>query len=214
MLVIGLTGGIASGKSSAAAALEAAGAPVVRSDVLARAVVAPGEPALQEIRAAFGPAVLAADGTLLRRRLADIIFADTEARRTLERITHPRIHARMLAWLEARRAEGAPGAVCDIPLLFEAGYDRSGFLDRIWVVAVTGETQIRRLMARDALSREDALRRIGAQLPLGEKVRRADLVLENEGTPEDLAARATAAWRAALAERPEAGSGERPPRGG
>ena len=180
MLVIGLTGGIASGKSTAAAALEAAGAPVVRSDVLARAVVAPGEPALQEIRAAFGPAVVAPDGTLLRRRLGDIVFADAEARRTLERITHPRIHARMLAWLDARRAEGATGAVCDIPLLYEAGYDRSGCLDRVWVVAVEAETQIRRLMARDGLGRQEALRRIGAQWPLGEKVRRADMVFDNE----------------------------------
>ncbi len=216
--VIGLTGGIASGKSTAAAALEAAGAPVVRSDLLAREIVAPGQPALDEIRAAFGPKVLAPDGTLARGALARIVFSDAEARRALERITHPRIHARMAQWLEARRAEGAPGAVCDIPLLYEAGYDQGGFVERVWVVVVRPETQLRRLMARDGLGREDALRRIAAQWPLADKARRADLVFENEGAPEDLARRVRAAWDAMLAqgrpEGPAARDGEDPPGGG
>lgn len=207
MRAIGLTGGIASGKSTAAGALEAAGVPVVRSDVLAREVVAPGEPALAEIRAAFGPTVLAPDGTLLRRVLGEIIFADAVARRTLERITHPRIHARMLQWLQARREEGAPGAVCDIPLLYEAGYDRQAWLDRVWVVALSPETQLRRLIARDGLSRQEALLRISAQWPLAEKVRRADMVFDNEGSPQELAQCVVAAWAAMLAEGEGEGQG-------
>jgi dephospho-CoA kinase len=208
VLVIGLTGGIACGKSTAAAALEAAGAPVVRSDVLAREVVEPGEPALEEIRSAFGPAVIRPDGRLNRRALAEIVFRDPEARRVLERITHPRIHRRMLQWLEERRREGQPAAVCDIPLLFEAGYHRRpSFLDRIWVVRVRPETQLQRLMARDGLDREAALRRIAAQWPLEHKAALADLVFDNEGTPEELAARVRAAWRAVLEEVRRAGGG-------
>ncbi len=200
MVVVGLTGGIATGKSTAAAALEAAGAPVVRSDDLARQVVAPGEPALEEIRAAFGPGVLAADGGLDRRALGDLVFADAAARRRLEAITHPRIHARMLAWLQERRAQGLPAAVCDIPLLFEAGYgERGSFVDVVWVVAADPAEQVRRLMRRDGLGRAAALARIRAQWPLAEKVRRADLVLDNGASPEDLAARAKAAWAALLA---------------
>lgn len=196
VVVVGLTGGIASGKSTAAAALQACGAPVVRSDALAREVVAPGTRALAEIRAAFGPQVLAPDGTLARRVLAERIFADPAARRRLEEITHPRIHRRMLRWLQERRGEGAPAAVCDIPLLFEAGYDRrGGFLDRIWVVRVDAETQLRRLMARDGLDPAAAAARLAAQWPLEAKAARAQLVLENAGSPEELAAVAQHAWR-------------------
>lgn len=200
MLVVGLTGGIAAGKSTVAAALEAAGAPVIRSDALAREVVAPGTAGLSAVVSAFGPTVLGPDGTLDRRALAARVFADPQERRRLEAITHPRIRELTLGWLQRRREEGAPAAVCDIPLLFEVGLHGPGsFLDRIWVVAVDADTQLRRLQARDALSREAALARINAQWPLAEKVRRADLVLCNSGSPEELAAAARRAWAALLA---------------
>ena len=202
MVVIGLTGGIASGKTTAAGFLEAAGAPVVRADRLARMVVAPGTPGLAEIARAW-PAVIAPNGELDRKELAAVIFSDSDARRRLEAITHPRIHRRMRRWLEARRRAGAPAAVCDIPLLFEVGYDReAGFLDRIWVVSVDPETQLRRLMQRDGLARAEAQLRVDAQWPLARKRERADLVLDNSGTPAELRAGVLGAWSALVGGSP------------
>ena len=202
MVVIGLTGGIASGKTTAADFLEDVGAPVVRSDRLARDVVAPGEPALAEIVAAW-PGVMTADGTLDRKALGRIIFAQPAERRRLEAITHPRIHRRMQEWLDAQRRAGAPAAVCDIPLLFEAGYDRRPeFLHRIWVVRCEEATQLRRLMARDGLAEGPARQRLAAQWPLSRKVPGADLVLENDGAPENLRAQVVQAWQAVLGSAP------------
>ena len=201
IFVVGLTGGIACGKSTAADALEAEGAPVCRSDRVARQVVEPGEPALAEIVAAFGPGVLEADGRLARRRMAERIFADGAARRRLEAITHPRIRACTVGWLRQQAAAGAQAAVCEIPLLFEAGYAEPGsFVDRIWVVAVPARVQVERLMSRDGLDRAAAQARLSAQWPIAVKVRRADLVLRNEGTPAELGERARRAWRALQAE--------------
>ena len=206
IVVVGLTGGIACGKSTAADALEAEGAPVCRSDLVARRVVEPGEPALTEIVAAFGPDVLDADGHLARRRLADRIFADGLARRRLEAITHPRIRECTLGWLRQQAAAGARAAVFEIPLLFEAGYAEPGsFVDRIWVVAVPAQVQLQRLMWRDGLDPAAAQARLAAQWPIAVKVRRADLVLRNEDSPADLAERCRKAWRALQAELGRAG---------
>jgi len=200
VLVIGLTGGIASGKSTAAAALEAAGAPVVRADALAREVVSPGSAALAEIGRVFGAGVLRKDGSLDRPALAAMVFGDPPARRRLEGITHPLIRERTLQWLAAQADAGAPAAVCDIPLLFEVGLHQAGtFIDRIWVVSVGPETQLRRLMVRDRLDREAALARLRAQWPLADKSHLADLVLENEGPPDALDRAARRAWADALA---------------
>ncbi len=202
MVVVGLTGGIASGKSTAAAALRRIGAPVVSSDEFARAVVEPGEPALRQIVDAFGPGILRADGSLDRRALAQKVFTDAEARRRLEGITHPPIRARTLAWLAARRAEGAPAAVCDIPLLFEVGLHLPGsFVDRIWVVTVGHEEQMRRLLLRDPLDPSAARGRLEAQWPLERKESLAHLVLDNNGTREQLEAAVARSWAALLAER-------------
>lgn len=198
MVVIGLTGGIASGKSTAADYLERAGVPVVRADTLARSVVAPGAPALREVAEAF-PGVVDPAGVLDRRALGRVVFSDPAARRRLEAITHPRIHRRMLDWLDERRRDGAPGSVCDIPLLYEVGYDReAGFLDSVWVVAVDPGTQLRRLMARDNLTAEAAAQRIQAQWPLERKAALADVVLDNRGTPDALREAVLAAWRTAV----------------
>lgn len=207
VLVVGLTGGIASGKSTAAAALEAAGAPVVRSDTLAREVVRPGSAALERIAATFGPQLLRADGTLERTALGRMIFADPAARRRLEEITHPEIRRLTFVWLAQQRRRGARAAVCDIPLLFEVGLDGPGsFIDRIWVIAVQPETQLRRLQARDGLPRAAALARIQAQRPLAEKVAGAGRVFWNEGAPEVLAGAVRTAWAELLAEVGGAGA--------
>jgi dephospho-CoA kinase len=204
VLAVGLTGGLARGKSTAAAALRRLGAPVVSSDELAREVVRPGEPAWQAIRDAFGAAVLRPDGTLDRPRLASLIFADPGARRTLEAITHPEIRRRTLAWLAERRAAGEAAAVCDIPLLFEVGLHRPGtFLDRIWLVYAPPELQLRRLQARDGLDEAAARARLAAQWPMARKLPLADLVLRNEGTPAQLEEAVGAAWRDLLAEARE-----------
>jgi dephospho-CoA kinase len=196
MVVVGLTGGIATGKTTALSFLRRLGAPVLSSDELARAVVVPGEPALAEIAAAFGSGVLQPDGTLHRQALAARVFADAAARRRLEAIVHPRIRARTLAWLEWQRARGVAAAVCDIPLLFEVGlHHRGSFVDRIWVVRVRPEEQLRRLLLRDGLTEAEARQRLAAQWPLPWKEAGADCVLDNDGPPEVLEAAVARAWR-------------------
>lgn len=182
MLKVALTGGIATGKSYVASRLRLAGVPVVDADVLAREVVDVGTPGLAAIRARFGDQVLHADGTLDRKRLADIVFRDPAARRDLEAITHPAVRAGIEAFFADLPAD-TPVAVADIPLLYETGRDRD--FDRVIVAACPPEMQIARVMARDHASREDAARRLAAQWPIDEKVRRADYVIWTTGTHEE-----------------------------
>lgn len=188
MRVIGLTGGIATGKSTFAALLRARGAPVVDADTLARAVVEPGAPALAEIVRAFGRDVLRPDGTLDRKRVADRVFADPAARRELEAITHPAVRQAMLA--ETRRLAGQGHALVfyDAPLLYEVGLDAA--LDAVVVVWAPAELQRRRLIARDGLAPAEADARLAAQLPVDEKAARADLVVENAGAEAELGEKA------------------------
>jgi dephospho-CoA kinase len=185
MVVIGLTGGIGTGKSAVARMLAELGAAVIDSDVLAREVVAPGQPALAEIAAAFGPEVLAPDGSLDRRALGRIVFSDAAARRRLEAITHPRIRAESARRVEAAEAAGYKVCVCDVPLLYEVGYDLLGLYDEIWVVTAPEEVQLARIRARDRLDEDAARARLRAQWPLALKAQRADRVIDNGG---DLAA--------------------------
>ena len=193
MRIIGLTGGIASGKSSVAAMLERLGAAVVDADLLAREVVEPGEEALAAIVAAFGSAVLQPDGTLNRGALAEIVFADPAARRTLEAITHPAIRARAEEKLERLRSRGVRTAFYVAPLLIEAG--NAARVDEIWVVYLDRESQLERLMARDALGREAAERRIASQMPMEEKRLLGRVVIDNRGSREELEARVRGLWR-------------------
>lgn len=188
MRVIGLTGGIATGKSTFAALLRARGVPVVDADALARAVVEPGTPALAEIARAFGPDVLRPDGALDRKRVADRVFADPAARRRLEAITHPAVRQAMLA--ETRRLEGEGHALAfyDAPLLYEVGLDAA--LDAVVVVWAPRAVQRERLRRRDGLSEAAADARLAAQLPVDEKAARADLVVENAGAEAELAGKA------------------------
>lgn len=174
MIRIALTGGIATGKTYVATRLREAGVPVVDADVLSREVVAPGTPGLAAVVDRFGPGVLAPDGSLDRKRVADIVFADAGARQDLERIIHPSVRAAIDAFFAGLPAE-TPFAVADIPLLYETG--REGAFDIVVVAACPRELQIERVMNRDQASREDAERRIAAQWPIEDKVARADHVI-------------------------------------
>ena len=181
MKLLGLTGGIGSGKSTVASIFSELGADVIDADDLARQIVEPGQPALAEIQAAFGPAVVGADGRLDRKRLADIVFADPGSRARLNAITHPRIRERINAEVEERRRQ--PGLlILDIPLLFENAL--TGSVEKTIVVWLDEATQLARLTARDGLEVAAARARIAAQLPLDEKKSLADYVIDNSGTRE------------------------------
>ncbi len=180
-LRIGLTGGIASGKSTVAARLTELGVPVIDADEAARKVVEPGQPGLAAVIERFGSGILAADGTLNRGTLRTLVFADPGSRRDLEAILHPLIRAEM----ESREASAAgPYAVLSIPLLVESGsLDR---VDRILVVDVDESIQVRRVMARDHCSEEQARAILSAQASRADRRRAADDVIENSGSVSDL----------------------------
>lgn len=188
-MVVGLTGGIASGKSSVAALLAARGAVIIDADVLAREVVAPGTPLLAQVAARFGD-VLAADGSLDRAALGRIVFADLEARRDLEAMIHPAVRRRA-AELEAQAPDGSV-VVHVIPLLVETGQqDR---FDRVVVVDVDPDTQLRRLRDRDQADIPAAQARISAQATREQRLAAADIVIDNSGSPADLDGRVDALW--------------------
>jgi dephospho-CoA kinase len=200
-LIIGLTGGIACGKSTVSAMLAERGAFVVDADRIAREVVMPGEPALAEIAAVFGQAVIRDDGTLDRRKLGEIVFADPEKRKRLEAITHPAIRERM--WARIRRVKAdEPGriVVADIPLLYETG--QQGLYDGVLVVYAPREVQIRRLMARNPeLTEAQALERINAQMDIERKKELADWVIDNGGSLESTGRQVEALWRELAGKR-------------
>ena len=179
--VIGLTGGIASGKSTVAAELRDLGAPIVDADQLAREVVEPGTPALAEIERAFGPEVLDTDGRLDRRRMGEIVFADPDARRTLNAIVHPRIAEAGQEAVAAHAAAGARIVIYEAALIVENGLHHA--LDGLVVVAAPEDVQIERLIAREGLDEESARARVAAQLPLADKIAVADHVIDNSGSP-------------------------------
>ena len=182
MRLIGLTGGIATGKSTFAAALRQAGAPVLDADQLARAAVARGSPGLAALVAEFGPDVLTAAGDLDRRRMGARVFADVAARARLEAIVHPAVRALFRAERDRLSAEGHPVAFYDVPLLYEAG-----LADEVWAPRAL---QLTRIVARDGLSAEEAAARVEAQLPIDDKAARADVVVVNDGELAALAAKA------------------------
>ncbi|BBA69056.1 dephospho-CoA kinase [Geobacter sulfurreducens] len=192
MNIIGLTGGIASGKSTVSRILERLGAVVIDADQLAREAVMPGTSAHRSIVAAFGEGILLPDGAIDRKALGSIIFADPSARKRLESITHPAIRELAERHLAELRRSGVPVAVYMAALLIEAGAtDR---VDEVWVVYVDRETQVRRVMARDGLSRSEAEQRLAAQMPMEEKAARGQVVIDNNGTPEELERRIEEIW--------------------
>ncbi|WP_445157463.1 dephospho-CoA kinase [Halomonas sp. E14] len=190
-VIVGVTGGIASGKSTVARAFAAHGIPWVDADDVAREVVEPGEPALADIAERFGPRVLLADGSLNRRALREIVFADEAERRWLEGVTHPRIRQRILAHLARLEAEGAPYVLLVSPLLFESG--QSELVDRCLVIDVPESLQIERTAARDDVDEAQARAIVAAQVPRSERLARADDVIDNTGGEDDLAAQ-VAEW--------------------
>lgn len=198
--VIGLTGGIASGKSTVARMLAEMGASIIDADQVAREIVRPGQPAHDAIAATFGAHVLASSGEIDRAELGRRVFADPEARRQLERITHPRIleeTARRLAELGAR---GVEVVVYEASLLVEGGTHAG--LDGLIVVAAPEAVQLRRARERDGLSPEDAARRLAAQAPLRDKVAVADYVIDGSAALETTRAQVAAAWSDVLAGGP------------
>jgi dephospho-CoA kinase len=178
MKVLGLTGGVGMGKSACIGLLRACGIPVIDTDDLAREVVRPGEPALGEIRGAFGPDVFNSDGQLLRAELARRVFNDPAARRRLEAILHPPIRRRWRSRVETWRAQRLPRAIVVIPLLFETQAEKE--LDETICVACTAATQRERLAAR-GWTPEEIDQRIAAQWPAEVKIARADYVIWTEG---------------------------------
>ncbi|TKS57789.1 MAG: dephospho-CoA kinase [Nitrospira sp.] len=177
MILVGLTGGVATGKSTVAKMFKQCGAVVIDADELVREVVTPGKPAWREIVKTFGKAILNPDHTLNRRELGAVVFRNRTKLRQLEQIIHPRV-AREQARLTKEIARKHPKAVViyDVPLLFEAGIDKR--VDQTIVVTADRNTQIVRLKKRNGLSRVEAIRRIRTQMPLTKKVRLADIVID------------------------------------
>jgi len=198
--VLGVTGGIASGKSTVAEMFASLGATVVSADALAREVVAPGEPALHEVVAVFGEEVLREDGSLDREALGERIFADPAARRRLEAILHPAIRQRAERRLAELRASNAPLVVYEAPLLFEAGAEQR--VDAVLAVTVDAEEQLRRLTSRDGLGLVEARRRVDAQMPQAEKAARADFRIDSHCSLEELRDRVAELYHALVAGPP------------
>jgi dephospho-CoA kinase len=192
--VIGLTGGIGSGKSTVAAMLADLGADIIDTDKVGHEVYRPGTEGFRQVTAAFGPGVIAADGTIDRRALAARVFADAEALKRLNAIVHPLIGAAVRDWLVRVQAEPrTTPIVVEAPVLMEAGWR---FFDEVWVVIVAPETALARVTASRDITADEVRRRLDAQLSNAERRRLADRVIENDGTLDELRAKVRAAWDA------------------
>ncbi len=201
MYVIGLTGGIGSGKSTVARVLEEEGAAVVSADLLGHEVYLPGTPAHDEIIEAFGREVVAGDGTIDRKKLGPIVFSDPANLAKLNAITHPRMKEMMRKRLAEIAARGAAYAVLEAALLFDAGWD--DLTNEVWVTVAPAQVAAERTAARSAIPVGQVLERIQkVQMESDERVRRADLVIDTSGTMDETADRARAAW-AAMRKRVE-----------
>lgn len=196
MFLIGLTGGIGSGKSTVASRLKTLGAQIVDADKIAREIVEPGEPALAELAEAFD-GVLNADGTLNRGELARQAFATPEATEKLNSITHPRIRERTLERFVQARNEAVPVLVYDMPLLIENGEYKK--MDHVLVVDAEDEIRIDRLVNSRGLDEDDARRRIAAQISREERLAAADSVVDNSGTRDQLLQQVDTFWEQVVA---------------
>ncbi len=198
MRLIGLTGGIGTGKSTVSSMLRELGARVIDADHAARAVVEPGTDGLREVVEAFGPSVLTPDGALDRPRLAAIVFNDRERRRRLEEITWPRVALWMAERTQEAYAEGAPAIVHDVPLLFE-NPARRGLYEKVILVYAAPDVALARLIGR-GLPEADARARIAAQMPIEEKRKMADIVIDNSDGLEATRAQVERVWTEITAE--------------
>jgi len=184
-MIIGLTGGIACGKSTVANILRQKGILVIDTDEISREITKKGEPAWQKIKEEFGEEVIGPDGEILRKKLAQIVFNNPTKLAALNQITHPRITKQLteiLAEIKAKKSQRI--IVIEVPLLFECGLQ--DIFDEVWVVKAPQSVMIERLIKRDSLSKEDALKRISSQMPLTQKAQLADRVIENSGSVNDL----------------------------
>jgi len=180
---VALTGGIATGKTHVRAEFERLGVPTIDADKLARDAVADGSPGLKAVISRFGHGVLDDTGALDRRKLGSIVFQDSVARRDLEDIIHPAVRRAIDDWFASLENKTPRFAIADIPLLFETGRHRE--FDVVIVAECAPSTQITRVMARDGVSESDARARVAAQMPIEEKVRRADHVINTDGSFEE-----------------------------
>jgi dephospho-CoA kinase len=194
MKVIGLTGNIASGKSSVAAILEELGAKVIDADEVARLVVEPGKPAWREIINRFGKNILEPDGAINRKKLGEFIFNDQEKRKSLNEITHPRIIGMIRELVEEYGKQNTPVVIIEAALIVEKG-GLGGLIEGLIVVTSDEESQIKRLMERNEFSREEAESRLGAQMPEQEKVKHADYIIDNSGPIEDTREQVIDLWK-------------------
>lgn len=182
-MIIGLTGSIASGKSTVSEMLKNSGYPIIDADLVARQVVEPGSDTLEQIEQAFGPEVIRVDGTMDRPKVGEIIFNDPAKRKVLNDIIHPAIRQEMLRQRHEYMTEGYKTIIMDIPLLFESRLQH--LVDKILVVSVTEENQFRRLVERNGFTEKEARARISSQLPMSVKEDGADAVIYNNGTLDE-----------------------------
>ena len=200
MKIIGLTGGIACGKSTVSTALRARGAAIIDADALAHELSQPHQPLFNAYVQRFGREIVTENGTLDRAAIARRVFADPAVRAEVDAIAHPLIRMAAEERLRAARDENKRAAVLDVPLLFEAGWD--ALADETWVVALPREEQLARLLARDtSMDEGEARARIAAQMPLAEKCARADVIIDNSGTKEEIREYIGKLWKERILER-------------
>ncbi len=198
-LLVGLTGGIATGKSTVSGILHGLGCEIIDADLLAREVVEPGQPVLAQIATEFGRDVVTTSGALDRKRLGAIIFANPERRRRLEAITHPAIRDRFLARLEELTDQGFAGIVVfDAAVMIESGNYKN--MDRLIVVITDDATQMARLHGRDGTDAAENRRKIASQMPLTEKAKLADYVIDNSGSRDATAEQVQRVFAALMSE--------------
>lgn len=200
MYIIGLTGGIASGKSTVSGILSSLGAYIIDTDKIAREIVEPDEAAWQEIVNCFGSAILLPDRQINRNLLGEIVFERSEAKTQLEQITHRRIKEKVTAEIEKARYQHSAVVVLDVPLLLEAGWQE--MVDTVWVVYVDETMQLVRLMERNRLSPEQAKARIKAQMSLKEKCLYADVIIDNNDDPENTRQQVLTEWQRLKTDMP------------
>jgi dephospho-CoA kinase len=193
MKIVGLTGGIASGKTMVSDYLLSLGAPVVDADVISRRLTEPGQPALLAIAAVFGEEYLDENRRLKRKELGRLIFGDKTSRLKLNQILHPLIREAVNQELARYEKAGFPAVVLSAPLLLEGGMDRT--TDEVWLVALEPEEQLRRLMARDGIDGEEGRKRLAAQSSLADKLAKAHRIIDNNGSPEATRQRVKVLWR-------------------
>ena len=200
MKIIGLTGGIACGKSTVSTELRALGAAIIDADALAHELSQPHQPLYNAYVQRFGREIVTANGALDRAAIARRVFADPAVRAEVDAIAHPLIRMAAEERLRAARDENKRAAVLDVPLLFEAGWD--ALADETWVVSLPREEQLKRLLARDkAMDEGEARARIAAQMPLAEKCARADVIIDNSGTKEEIREYIGKLWKERILER-------------